>query len=111
MFYDHVVKSSAKLLSPFLEDGTMSQHSSGQNIAVIYGSARRDRQGIKAARFMVRKLQQRNHDVALVDSQKYELPILDRMYKEYAEGEAPEAMHTVAEILDAADGFIIVSAV
>jgi NAD(P)H-dependent FMN reductase len=88
----------------------MSQHSSGLNIAVIYGSARRDRQGIKAARFLVRKLQQRNYDVSLVDSQKYELPTLDWMYKEYAEGEAPEAMHKIAEILNAADGFIIISA-
>jgi NAD(P)H-dependent FMN reductase len=88
----------------------MSQHSSGINIAVIYGSARRDRQGIKAARFLVRKLQQRNYDVSLVDSQKYELPTLDWMYKEYAQGEAPEAMHKIAEILNAADGFIIISA-
>ena len=88
----------------------MSQHSSGLNIAVIYGSARRDRQGIKAARFLVRKLQQRNYDVSLVDSQKYELPTLDWMYKEYAQGEAPEAMRRIAEILNAADGFIIISA-
>ena len=88
----------------------MSQHSSGLNIAVIYGSARRDRQGIKAARFLVRKLQERNYDVSLVDSQKYELPTLDWMYKEYAQGEAPEAMHKIAEILNAADGFIIISA-
>jgi len=88
----------------------MSQLSSELNIAVIYGSARRDRQGIKAARFLVRKLQQRNYDVSLVDSQKYELPTLDWMYKEYAQGEAPEAMHKIAEILNAADGFIIISA-
>ena len=88
----------------------MSHHSSGLNIAVIYGSARQDRQGIKAARFIVRTLQQRSHDVVLIDSQQYELPLLDRMYKEFAQGEAPEAMHKVAEILDAADGFIIVSA-
>ena len=88
----------------------MSQHSSGPNTAVIYGSARRDRQGIKAARFFVRQLQQRNYDVSLVDSQKYELPTLDWMYKEYAQGEAPEAMHKIAEILNAADGFIIISA-
>ncbi len=88
----------------------MSQQSSGLNIAVIYGSARRDRQGIKAARFVVHKLQQRSHDVSLIDSQIYELPPLDWMYKEYAEGKAPEAMHKVAEILNAADGFIIVSA-
>ncbi len=77
----------------------MSHHSSGLNIAVIYGSARQDRQGIKAARFIVRTLQQRSHDVVLIDSQQYELPLLDRMYKEFAQGEAPEAMHKVAKSL------------
>jgi len=80
------------------------------NTAVIYGSARRDRQGIKAARFVVRKLEERKHDVTLVDSEKYELPMLDWMYKEYESGQAPEAMQKVADILSAADGFIIVSA-
>jgi len=32
------------------------------NTAVIYGSARKDRQGIKAARFMVRQLKDRGHN-------------------------------------------------
>ena len=85
-------------------------NSKNLNTAVIYGSARRDRQGIKAARFVVRKLEERKHDVTLVDSEKYELPMLDWMYKEYESGQAPEAMQKVADILSAADGFVIVSA-
>jgi NAD(P)H-dependent FMN reductase len=80
------------------------------NTAVIYGSARRDRQGIKVARFVVRKLEQRGHEVTLVDSQQLQLPLLDLMYKEYEAGKAPEAMARIAEILKAADGFVIVSA-
>ncbi len=76
---------------------------------VLYGSARRDRQGIKAARFVVRQLEARGHDVTLVDSQEYELPMLDWMYKEYEPGQAPEAMQRVAELLSAADGFVVVS--
>ncbi len=80
------------------------------NTAVIYGSARRDRQGIKAARFIVRKLEERGHDVTLIDSQEYDLPFLDWMYKEYAPGQAPVAMQAIADILDAADAFVIVSA-
>jgi len=88
---------------------TMS-NSTELRTVVIYGSARRDRQGIKAARFIVRRLEERGHDVTLVDSQEYDLPILDLMYKEYESGQAPDAMRKVAEILGAADGFIIVSA-
>ena len=83
--------------------------SSGLNTAVIYGSARRDRQGIKAARFIVRHLEQRGHDVTLVDTQEYDLPLLDWMYKEYEAGQAPAAMQAVADILAAADGYVIVS--
>lgn len=53
------------------------------NTAVLYGSARRNRQGNKAARFIVRKLEDRNHKVSLVDSTKCDLPFLDLMYKKY----------------------------
>ena len=78
--------------------------------AVIYGSARRNRQGIKAAKFIVRKLEERGHDASLIDSSKCDLPFLDLMYKEYDAGSAPDAMAAVGNTLQAADGFVIVSA-
>jgi NAD(P)H-dependent FMN reductase len=59
------------------------------NIAVIYGSVRRERQGIKAARFVVSKLKARGYDVALVDAQEHALPILDLRYREYNHGIPP----------------------
>ena len=80
------------------------------NIAVIYGSARQARQGIKLARFMVRKLEHRGHDVSLVDTQEHQLPFLDQMFKEFEPGTASPAMAAVGKILADADGFIIVSA-
>ncbi len=86
------------------------RNSARLNTAVIYGSARRNRQGIKAARFVIQKLQERGHAVTLVDSQEHQLPFLDLMYKEYEAGKAPEAMKTVGEILKTADGFVVVSA-
>lgn len=79
------------------------------NIAVIYGSVRGDRQGIKAARFVVRKLTERGHRVTLIDPLEQRLPLLDKMYKEFEPGTAPEAMETVGRALNAADGFVIVS--
>jgi NAD(P)H-dependent FMN reductase len=78
--------------------------------AVVYGSARKNRHGIKAARFVVRKLEERSHEVSLVDSQEFDLPLLDKMFKEYEPGTAPDAMQRLADILSAADGFVIVSA-
>ena len=85
-------------------------NSTSLHTAVIYGSARQGRQGIKAARFIVRKLEQRGQLVTLVDSQEHLLPLLDLMYKEYKAGKAPAAMEAIGDILKAADGFVIVSA-
>ena len=79
------------------------------NSAVIYGSVRSERKGINAAKFIVRKLQERGHDVTLVDAADHGLPMLDRMYKEFDAGAAPAGMQAVAETLDAADGFVIVA--
>lgn len=81
------------------------------NTAVIYGSVRGERrQGIKAARFIVKNLERRGHDVTLVDPLEHKLPLLDLMYKEYEDGQAPDAIEQVGRILEDADGFIIVSA-
>ena len=82
----------------------------GLNTAIIYGSARQARQGIKAARFVARMLEQRGHAVTLIDSEQYDLPLLDRMYKEYETGTAPAGMTAISDTLKAADGFVIVSA-
>lgn len=79
------------------------------NTVVIYGSVRTLRQGIKAARFLVNKLAARGHAVKLVDPIEYPLPMLDLRFSEYDAGTAPEAMQQVADILDAADGFVVVS--
>lgn len=79
------------------------------NTAILYGSARQNRQGIKAARFLRQQLERRHHSVSLVDSEEFKLPLLDRMFKEYEVGSAPASMVAISKILDAADGFVIVS--
>ncbi len=76
--------------------------------AVLYGSTRTNRQGIKAARFMVHQLEKRGHQVDLLDAMELDLPLLDKMYKEYPEGEAPANMQRAHEALDAAEGFVVI---
>jgi NAD(P)H-dependent FMN reductase len=82
---------------------------SALNILVIYGSVRRARQGIKAAKFVVASCRERGHEVGLIDPMELALPLLDRMYKEYPKGEAPAALEQLAGRLKAADAFVIVS--
>ncbi|MBD0265989.1 MAG: NAD(P)H-dependent oxidoreductase [Tolypothrix sp. Co-bin9] len=76
---------------------------------VFYGSYRSDRQGIKAARFMIDQLKQRNHEVIFVDAKEYDFGILDRMYKEYEKGQAPAKMEELADHIRTADGFVVVA--
>jgi NAD(P)H-dependent FMN reductase len=47
--------------------------------------------------------------VALIDPKEEPLPLLDRMYKEYASGQAPEVLERLAGRIRAADAFIVVS--
>lgn len=77
-------------------------------ILVFYGSYRRDRQGIRLADYCVNRLKARGAEVELIDAKAIDLPMLDRMYKEYPKGEAPEALETLAGKIRDADAFMFV---
>ena len=78
-------------------------------IVVFYGSVRSARVGIRAARFIVNKCKERGHEVALIDPLEYRLPLLDKMYKEYQPGQAPDILQRMADLIIPADAYIIVS--
>ncbi|WP_338426196.1 NADPH-dependent FMN reductase [Sphingopyxis kveilinensis] len=78
-------------------------------ILVLYGSYRRDRQGIKLANWLVDAIGARGDRAELIDAKAVGLPMLDRMYKEYPKGEAPRAMAELADKIVAADGFVFVT--
>lgn len=79
------------------------------SFAVLLGSVRQQRMGIRAAKLVVRALQARGHEAILVDPLQLQLPLLDRMYKEYATGTAPPALEQLATLYRRVDGFVIVS--
>ena len=78
-------------------------------ILVFYGSYRSDRMGIRLAEFVVERLQRRGEAVELIDAKAVNLPILDRRYKEYPPGEAPEQLQRLAGKIRDADGFVFVT--
>lgn len=78
-------------------------------ILVFYGSYRRDRKGIRLANFVVSQLKTRGDDAELIDAKALDLPMLDRMYKEYAPGQAPAAMEALAKKIKGADAFVFVA--
>jgi len=77
-------------------------------ILVVYGSYRSERMGIRLADFVVASLRARGESPELIDAKVVGLPLLDRMYKEYAKGAAPAAMEALASKIRGADAFIFV---
>ncbi|WP_242185960.1 NAD(P)H-dependent oxidoreductase [Sphingomonas sp. CARO-RG-8B-R24-01] len=78
-------------------------------ILIFYGSYRSDRQGIRLADYLVQSFAERGADVELIDAKAIDLPMLDRMYKEYEAGTAPAALEALAGKIRAADAFVFVA--
>ncbi|MBJ2156313.1 NADPH-dependent FMN reductase [Variovorax sp. IB41] len=78
-------------------------------VLVFYGSYRSDRMGVRLADFIMAGLRARGADAEFIDAKAVDLPMLDRMYKEYPKGTAPEAMEALAEKIRTADAFIFVT--
>ncbi len=78
-------------------------------VLIFYGSYRSDRQGIRLAAWLVRAFAERGAAAELVDAKALDLPMLDRMYKEYPTGDAPPALETLAEKIRSADAFVFVT--
>jgi len=76
-------------------------------IAVIVGSVRSERQGIKVAKWIVKNLEGRNHEVSLVDPVQLQLPLLDKMYKEMKT--PSENLKKLYTVIKDADGYIPVT--
>ena len=73
-------------------------------IAVIVGSVRSERHGIKVAKWVVSKLEDKGHQVSLVDPMKLDLPLLDKMYKEIKS--PSEKLQKLQKIIKDADGYV-----
>jgi len=65
--------------------------------------------GIRLADYIVAQLWARGEDAELIDAKAVGLPMLDRMYKEYAAGTAPAALEALAGKIRAADAFIFIA--
>ena len=76
-------------------------------IALFVGSVRRDRQGIKVARWIEERLKSHNHVVFFIDPLEVNLPLLDRMYKEMVN--SSEKLRDLRNKVKDAEGYLAVT--
>lgn len=74
------------------------------NIAILLGSVRQDRHGVKVGKWVAKKIEDRGHKTMLIDPMELDLPILDRMYKEMKDPEPKfQKLH---KMIFSADGYV-----
>lgn len=86
-----------------------------QKFLVFLGSARDStpprpaRLGMRVARHCKKHLETMGHAVELIDPISIELPAAFKPYFAYAQGAAPQALEALATMIEAADGYVMVS--
>jgi NAD(P)H-dependent FMN reductase len=78
-------------------------------VVLLFGSVRAERRGEAAVRYVERQLASRGHHTTLLDARELALPLLDRSYKDYRKGEAPEVLERMAAVLLPADAFVVIA--
>jgi NAD(P)H-dependent FMN reductase len=76
---------------------------------VAYGSMRSDRLGIRLAQYLLKQLEIRGHEATFFDAMELQLPLLDRMYKEYKSDSVPEKLQWMADQIQSSDGVVVVA--
>ncbi|TVQ41438.1 MAG: NADPH-dependent oxidoreductase [Wenzhouxiangella sp.] len=86
-----------------------------QQILVFLGTVRDStppapaRLGLRVARALLQQLEATGHEPNLVDALAIELPVPFKPHFSHRQGQAPEALDTLAEQIKAADGFVMIS--
>jgi NAD(P)H-dependent FMN reductase len=78
-------------------------------VALVYGSVREGRLGIRLVRYLAQKLETRGHTVLTVDPDQFQLPLLERRMMDYEVGTAPSAVEQVGDLFQSADCFLFVT--
>ncbi len=79
-------------------------------IAIIYGSTRKKRVGIRFVNFLYKQIIKQGHIPYIIDPLEKKLPLLDKRFDDFAMKNLPKNISYIQKILKKSDAFIIVSA-
>ena len=80
------------------------------NFAIIYGSTRKNRLGIRFVNYLEKQIKLKGHNPYIVDPLKVKLPLLDKRFLEYKKSNVPQNIKIIHKILLESNAFIVVSA-
>lgn len=78
-------------------------------LTILFGSYRSESTGERILPYLQRKAETLGYSVEIASAKEFDLPILDKMYKEYEAGKAPENMEKLAQMIRTSDAFLVVA--
>ena len=78
--------------------------------ALIYGSTRKKRLGIRFVNYLSNQILKNKHTPMIIDPLENKLPLLDKRYEDFSKNKLPKPVKNIHEILNKADAIILVSA-
>jgi len=78
--------------------------------AIVYGSTRKKRLGIRFVKFLEGQVLKNGHTPYIIDPLENKLPLLDKRFDEYPSKSVPKNINAIQQKLGRSDAFIIVSA-
>jgi len=80
------------------------------NFAILYGSTRKKRLGIRFAEYINMQIRNKGHKSFIIDPLEVKLPLLDKRYADFQKSKIPENIKKVQKILKKSNAFVVVSA-
>tara|TARA_B100000886_G_C20353316_1_gene461851 strand:- start:220 stop:795 length:576 start_codon:yes stop_codon:yes gene_type:complete len=78
--------------------------------ALIYGSTRKKRLGIRFVNYLSNQILKNKHTPMIIDPLENKLPLLDKRYEDFSKNKLPKSVKNIHEILNKADAIILISA-
>tara|TARA_S200000501_G_C20784532_1_gene726549 strand:+ start:100 stop:678 length:579 start_codon:yes stop_codon:yes gene_type:complete len=80
------------------------------NFAIIYGSTRKNRLGIRFVNYINNQIKLKGHKTNIVDPLVTKLPLLDKRYSDYKKSSVPKNLKKIQQSLNKSHAFIVISA-
>ena len=78
--------------------------------ALVYGSTRKKRLGIRFVRYLANQISKNKHLPMIIDPLENKLPLLDKRFEDFSKEKLPNSVKNIHKILNKADAIILVSA-
>ena len=78
--------------------------------ALVYGSTRKKRLGIRFVKYLAKQISKNKHTPIIIDPLENNLPLLDKRFADFNKSKAPISVKNIHKMLNKADALILVSA-